>query len=151
MLQKHQLMMVIICVKFDYERPTRFRENWNEKILYIFVVTMATAAILEHVNIACTTSRYPHHSCEVSSWSVQPFVRNCADKIIGRIIIITKKQTKSNMSFLDLQSGRHNKKKKTDKNNMSPLWRGDIINYLVLRPAHMYSNGAAWSILLPFL
>ena len=52
---------------------------------------MATAAILEHVNIACNSSRYPHQCYEVSSWSVQPFQRNCSDKMCGRrIIIITR-------------------------------------------------------------
>jgi hypothetical protein len=45
---------------------------------------MATAAILKYVNIACNTSSYPHHSCEVSLWSVQPSLRNSADKMCGR-------------------------------------------------------------------
>jgi hypothetical protein len=36
MLQKHWLMMVIICEKFDCERSNRFRENWNLKNFVYF-------------------------------------------------------------------------------------------------------------------
>jgi hypothetical protein len=119
--------------------PFWTKMKWENFVYFVF--TMATAAILKHVNIACNTQRYPHQFYEVSSWLVQPFQRNCADKMCGRRRIITRNAIASN-SWCQ-HCGYHGNRGHVSNHTYS-LWSSFLWN--LSQNAELYPRNMKWKL-----